>query len=88
MWCWCPFPTITISFSEDDVPIQVDDVWHIDIHIFISYIKDGLRHGNPIVYTVLSGEMYKNGYVFYRSVNGVWLTNSVPVEFLRKNDKI
>jgi len=24
--------------------------------------------------------------VFYKSVNGVWLTKSVPIEYLRKED--
>ena len=28
--------------------------------------------------------MQKDGYVFYRSVNGVWLTERVPVEYLEK----
>ena len=44
----------------------------------------GKRHGKPIIYTVKSGEMYKLGYKFYRSVNGVWLTKKVPNEFLSR----
>jgi len=47
-------------------------------------VKVGSRHGKPIVYWVLSGQMQKDGYVFYRSVNGVWLTKKVPVEYLEK----
>ena len=27
--------------------------------------------------------MSQAGLIFYRSANGVWLTDSVPVEFLR-----
>ena len=49
--------------------------------------KVGSHHGKPVVYTVAAGEMQKNGYVFYQSVNGVWLTKNVPVEFLRKEDR-
>ena len=45
--------------------------------------KVGSRHGKPIIYQVKSGEMYRKGFRFYRSVNGVWLTIMVPVEFLR-----
>lgn len=45
----------------------------------------GSRHGQPVVYKVLSGQMAKDGYEFYRSVNGVWLTKTVPVEYLDKN---
>jgi putative RNA 2'-phosphotransferase len=46
----------------------------------------GQRHGNPIVYRVSSGEMNKDGHVFYRSVNGVWLIKTVPAQYLRKLD--
>ena len=28
--------------------------------------------------------MKLDGYAFYRSVNGVWLTKKVPVKYLRK----
>ena len=44
--------------------------------------KVGSRHGKPVVYQVKSGEMYRKGFRFYRSVTGVWLTIMVPVEFL------
>lgn len=44
----------------------------------------GKRHGKPVIYTVKSGEMYKLGYKFYISVNGVWLTKKVPSEFLSR----
>jgi len=49
-------------------------------------IKVGKRHGKPIIYEVLSGEMEKDGYLFYCSVNGVWLTKSVPAKYLRKTE--
>ena len=44
----------------------------------------GRRHGEPLVYIVHSGDMYRDGYRFFRSVNGVWLTKSVPVRYLEK----
>lgn len=47
-------------------------------------IKVGSRHGSPIVYKVMSKEMAEKGHVFYRSVNGVWLTSSVPCKFIVK----
>lgn len=46
--------------------------------------KVGSRHGRPVIYKVKSGEMYRKGFRFYRSVNGVWLTVMVPVEYLEK----
>ncbi|MCI9163285.1 MAG: RNA 2'-phosphotransferase [Lachnospiraceae bacterium] len=45
-------------------------------------IKVGSRHGKPVVYRVSSGRMRRDGHVFYRSVNGVWLVKAVPVEYL------
>ena len=47
-------------------------------------INVGKRHGKPVVYRVRSGEMMKNGYVFYLSKNNVWLTKNVPGEYLEK----
>ena len=44
----------------------------------------GQRHGKPVIYTVKSGEMYRDGIAFYRSVNGVWLTKAVPVKYLER----
>jgi putative RNA 2'-phosphotransferase len=49
-------------------------------------IKVGSRHGKPVVLSVLAGDMNRKGYVFYISANGVWLTDDVPVEFLRLGD--
>jgi len=46
-------------------------------------IQVGSRHGKPAVFNVLAGEMHKNGCVFYLSENKVWLTDKVPVQFLR-----
>lgn len=47
--------------------------------------KVGSRHGKPVVYKISSGEMSRDGYVFYRSVNGVWLAKEVPVKYLQKS---
>ena len=52
-----------------------------DVHTAIDV---GKRHGDPVIYLVESSKMYKQGYKFYRSANGVWLTNSVPPEFLTR----
>ena len=48
-------------------------------------VKVGSRHGKPVVYRVASGRMEEDGYVFYRSVNGVWLVKEVPVNYLEKS---
>lgn len=42
----------------------------------------GARHGDPVVFSVDAGAMHKQGFIFYKSKNGVWLTKRVPNEFL------
>jgi putative RNA 2'-phosphotransferase len=44
--------------------------------------KVGSRHGKVIVLKVQSGLMHRDGYLFYRSKNGVWLTEHVPSSYL------
>ena len=44
----------------------------------------GARHGRPVVYLVLAGEMHRDGYPFFLSANGVWLTREVPVRYLQR----
>jgi putative RNA 2'-phosphotransferase len=46
--------------------------------------KVGNRHGRPILYRVKAKQMCDDGYKFYLSVNGVWLTKEVPVKYLEK----
>ena len=46
--------------------------------------KVGTRHGKPVLYIVKAKEMFKDGYKFYLSKNGVWLTKEVPVKYLEK----
>jgi putative RNA 2'-phosphotransferase len=41
------------------------------------------RGGATVILTVLAGEMARGGHTFYRSDNGVWLTDAVPPEFIR-----
>lgn len=43
----------------------------------------GQRHGKPVIFKVEAEEMFREGYVFYVSENGVWLTNEVPVKYLK-----
>ncbi len=44
----------------------------------------GGRHGKPVVYQVDTKAMAEDGYSFYFSVNGVWLTKVVPVQYLHE----
>lgn len=44
----------------------------------------GGRRGKPVVLQVSSGEMYRQGYRFFLSENGVWLITGVPKEFVTR----
>lgn len=44
----------------------------------------GNRHGDPTVLRVCSGKMHRDGFKFYKSKNGVWLTDKVPVKYLER----
>ena len=46
--------------------------------------KVGSRHGKPVIYQVDAGQMCRDGYTFYLSANGVWLTKSVPPRYLKR----
>ncbi|MCM1090738.1 MAG: RNA 2'-phosphotransferase [Muribaculum sp.] len=47
-------------------------------------VNVGKRHGKPVLYRVKAGEMHRDGYKFYLSQNGVWLTKEVPTKYLEQ----
>ena len=47
-------------------------------------VKVGSRHGKPVVLAVDAGQMTRDGHTFWLSVNGVWLTKAVPVQYLKR----
>ena len=46
--------------------------------------KVGARRGKPVILTVDAGRMHREGHKFYRSANGVWLTDAVPPSYLSR----
>jgi putative RNA 2'-phosphotransferase len=44
--------------------------------------KVGSRRGIPVILSIRSGQMYRDGIAFYISENGVWLTDNVPVQYI------
>jgi len=56
-------------------------------HVHLSKDRDtainvGSRRGKPVILSVRSLEMYNNGFEFYISANGVWLTNEIPTKYI------
>tara|TARA_Y100000310_G_scaffold279517_1_gene298669 strand:+ start:4447 stop:4986 length:540 start_codon:yes stop_codon:yes gene_type:complete len=44
----------------------------------------GRRSGTPVVFKILAAQMHTNGFDFYVSANGVWLTDQVPPRYLER----
>ncbi|MEZ4983482.1 MAG: RNA 2'-phosphotransferase [Saprospiraceae bacterium] len=56
-------------------------------HVHLSETEDtafevGERRGDAIIFKVYAGAMYRDGFHFYQSDNGVWLTDGVPSKYL------
>lgn len=51
---------------------------------FVTAKVVGHRHGSEVVFRVNTGRMFRDGYKFYLSVNGVWLTKEVPARYLQE----
>ena len=50
-------------------------------------IKVGQRHGKPFVFKVLAEQMHNDNFQFFKSDNGVWLTDNVPTKYLKRSDE-
>ena len=55
-------------------------------HVHLSADKDtaykvGARHGLPVILQINAARMQQDGFVFYCSANGVWLTAQVPTRY-------
>ncbi|MEY8764271.1 MULTISPECIES: RNA 2'-phosphotransferase [Clostridium] len=60
------------------------------VHLSKDYptaVKVGERHGSPVVLIIASGRMQKDGFKFYLSKNGIWLTDNVPVKYIELSEK-
>ena len=44
--------------------------------------KVGSRRGKPVILKIDAQKMYNDGFIFYISDNGVWLTNNVPPQYI------
>jgi putative RNA 2'-phosphotransferase len=44
----------------------------------------GQRHGEVVLLRIDARKMYQDGYKFYLSKNGVWLTKHVPISYLNR----
>ena len=47
-------------------------------------VSVGQRYGKPVVLKIDALRMQQAGFRFFQADNGVWLTEAVPVEFIRQ----
>lgn len=57
-------------------------------HVHLSSSKDtaekvGMRHGKPVLLTIMTGKMHADGILFYLSENKVWLTDFVDPQYIK-----
>ena len=45
--------------------------------------KVGSRHGKSVVLKIAAADMHRDGFDFFLSANGVWLTEHVPIHYIQ-----
>lgn len=57
---------------------------HVHLSLDIETAKKvGSRRGSPVILAIDAAKMHEDGFIFYRSGNGVWLVDFVPPEYLQ-----
>ena len=75
------------KFAED---IEKEGLKHqnrLHVHLSKDIViarKVGIRHGVPVIFEVKAKEMFNDGFKFFISANRVWLTDHVPIKYLRR----
>lgn len=64
-----------LPMSRQYVHLSTDEVTAIQV---------GQRHGKPLVLKIKALTMYEQGFKFFQAENGVWLTSSVPYQFIQE----
>lgn len=64
-----------LPMSRQYVHVSTDEVTAIQV---------GQRHGKPLVLKIKALTMYEQGFKFFQAENGVWLTSSVPYQFIQE----
>jgi putative RNA 2'-phosphotransferase len=60
---------------------------HVHLSIDLVTAKNvGSRHGLPVILEIDAEKMQAEGFKFYCSDNGVWLTDHIPAQYLIQLD--
>lgn len=74
--------TVTLIWRDGLLPMRRHAV-HLSADTETA-VRVGSRHGKPAVLAVAAARMHAEGYAFFVTGNGVWLTDAVPAEYLRE----
>jgi putative RNA 2'-phosphotransferase len=77
---------------------HLEQIWETGIlkksrhHVHLSLSPEtaknvGQRHGVPVVLSIDTHQMEQDGFIFYVSENGVWLTEHVPSKYILQQNK-
>jgi len=72
-----------ISISKTGIKKMNRHHVHLSVDVDTAQ-KVGSRRGTAVILLVDALKMHKDGYEFYCSENGVWLTDYVPVEYIKE----
>ena len=74
--------TLALIWRDGLLPMKRHAV-HLSVETETA-VKVGSRHGKPAVLAVAAARMHDEGFTFFVTGNGVWLTDAVPAEYLRE----
>jgi putative RNA 2'-phosphotransferase len=79
------FHGTAVNFVESIFATGLNKGNRLHVHLSLdekTAVMVGKRHGKPVVLKVGAGDMHRAGFEFFRSANGVWLTDHVPADFI------
>jgi len=71
-----------LSILKKGVEKQKRQYVHLSIDIETA-VKVGKRHGKPFIFEVYATKMHEDGFKFFISDNGIWLTDHIPAEYFK-----
>lgn len=72
-------------FNADKTKIRANQGHSVHVHRSSdsdTAVNVGNRHGKPVVFQVNAGRMYRDGFIFHKSLNCVRLIDCIPVKYM------
>jgi putative RNA 2'-phosphotransferase len=87
-------PTVLFHGTSQRVSAAIEQMGILKMsrhHVHLSedietVLRVGARHGVPVVFRVDAARMAADGHRFFRSANGVWLTDHVPALYVARHE--